>query len=115
MSIKVKFSAVDEFLEELVRDNGGNWINRGIVRATAQHVPSKMTPNIRLVYMVATYRRGDEIVELRRRCGDYWVGMETEDNEVTMKKYEVMKKEIEEVCDHHELDNRAGMYESVEP
>lgn len=113
MNFKVKFNSVDEFLDELRKDGATDSISRKIIRATAQYTPNNMTSMIRLVSLVATYRRDDEVIELRRFCGDYWVNMESEGNKATGEKYETALAKIEEFCNKHNLDLRAGIYERM--
>ena len=114
MNIRVKFSLAEEFLDELRKDGATGDISRNIVRATAEYVANNMTPMIKMVFIVATYRCGDEVIELRRLCGDHWVDVETAGNDETMKKYELYLAQVEEFCNRHGLDLRAGIYERME-
>jgi hypothetical protein len=108
----VKFNAVEEWSEELGKDAP----DRGIVRLTYLYKPSRISPNIRHVLLVATHtvtRPGGEphqVVRFERYIGDLWGMKETDDK--VMERGEEIKAKIESVCRILQVDVRAGIFES---
>lgn len=104
MAIRVKFSDVDEFLAELVRDCG--CVDRCIVRATMRWSMSRMIP-VQHVTVVAGYVTGGTPVALEQYVGEYYRhgGEKSKDQAVElMAKIEAKVKELG-------LDCRAGVFE----
>lgn len=104
----VVFNAVEEFLRELETDK--DVIERKIVRLANLYQQSKMTPVIRHLFVVATYKAAGEIVEFKQFCGDLW-NME-QDKKVIERGIELQQK-IEEACKRLGLEVRAGMYQEA--
>jgi len=104
----VKFNQVDEFCEELEREQ--NNIDRGIVRVTNSWQQSKLSSNISHVSVIATCSIKGQIVRLDRYCGDHW-GLKSETDEKTMQKAEQAQEEIKVCCVRLNLDMRAGVLE----
>jgi hypothetical protein len=64
----VLFNALDEFLKELGADK--DLVERKIVRLTNLYQQSQLTPVIRHLFVVATYKAGGEIVQFKQYSGE---------------------------------------------
>lgn len=102
----VKFNDPDEFLEELDSDMGK--VERNIIRLTHLLRPSKLSPNINHLQVIATVKVMGEVLRLECYCGDTW-GMEGQDKTVLDKADAILKK-IKEYCAGR-LDVRSGVFE----
>lgn len=108
----VKFNDVEEWGEELRTDLP----DRGIVRLSYLFKPSRITPNIRHVLLVATHtvtRPGGpphQLVRFEKYIGDLWGLNQDTDNQV-MERGEELKAKIEAVCRGLHVDVRAGIFE----
>jgi len=107
----VKFNDPKEFLEEMEKDR--DEIDRRIVRLTTLRTPSKQVHSIYLYTVVATYRRGDEIVRLEKFCGDYWHDINTKGNEKTEQNIKATYEILEEGIRKLGLEVRGGTYEGI--
>lgn len=107
----IKFNHVEEWDEELQKDLP----DRCIVRLSYLFKPSRISPNIRHVLLVATHtvtRPGGEphqLVRFQRYIGDLWGTKETDDQ--VMERGEQLKAKIEAVCRQLGVDVRAGIFE----
>jgi len=122
----VKFNSVEEFSDELRKEKGN--IERRIVRLTDLFTPSKLSPNIRLVQVIATFivcafpaalpAAGPHIVRLERYCGDIWplsgTAPPSEADLKTMERAKEVSEQIEAVCRELSLEVRAGVIEEGE-
>jgi len=105
----VKFNDLNEFLAEMEKDR--DEITRGIVRVTTLREQSKAPSFPFLFYtVIATYRRGDEIVRLDRFCGNYWPKVESKGNEETERNIKDAYKALDEKIKELGLEMRAGVY-----
>ena len=104
----VKFTEVEEFLEELGKD--APQIDRRIVRTTFLFESSAISPKISHVLVIATYTIAGQIVRFERYCGDLWGLNETADQAIK-DTGEKCQKEIEEACQRLGLERRAGVIE----
>lgn len=111
--MKVKFNQVEEFCAELEKDAEGGVIDRRIVRCSSLWEASKLSLNIHHVSFLATYSVREEVIELRRYCGDIW-RINQENDKKVLDKAEQIGKIIEEVCRRHKLEVRAGYIEEKE-
>ena len=66
----VKFSAPDDFLEELAKDK--EKVDRGIVRLVYSFTPTNISPNIQHLSVVATALVAGQVYRLETYCGDLW-------------------------------------------
>jgi hypothetical protein len=105
----IVFHAVEEFLKELKMD--AEVVERKIVRLTNLYQQSQMTPVIRHLFVVATYKAAGEIVQFKQYVGDLW-NMES-DKKVIEKGID-LQKQVEEACKRYGLEVRAGMYTKQE-
>jgi len=105
----VRFNATEEFLEEMEKDR--TEIERGVVRLTTLMRADSKTPGITHYLVLATYRRGDEIVKLEHYCGWLWQSsVEAERAEVEKKRdkvYEALEAKAKELA----LELRGGVFE----
>jgi len=114
----VRFNQVEEFCDELRREQGN--IERRIVRLTNLYTPSKLSVNIQIVQVVATFLvcafpaalppAQSQIVRLERYCGDIWEPHGTDKR--ALEKAEEVSKRIEAVCQELGLQVRPGMIEA---
>ena len=104
----VIFNALEEFLKELETDT--DVIERKIVRLTNLYQQSQMTPVIRHLFVMATYKAAGEIVQFKQFTGDLW---NLEQDKKTIEKSIALQKHIEETCKRLGLDIRAGMYKEA--
>jgi len=107
--LKVKFNMVKEFCEEILNDKDN--IDRKIVRVTKSFTPSRMSPNIHIVSLLAGYSVSNQLVYLNRYCGEIW-GINTESDKKIADKAEVGIDEITSVCLEAGLEIRAGLLEN---
>lgn len=103
----VKFSYADDFLDELEKDK--DKVDRGIVRLVYSSTPSKLSPNITHLSVVATALVEGQVYRLECYCGDLW-RIEGQDEVVHQKGKEV-KKAIEDGCARLGLEVRGGSIE----
>src|SRR6266850_1157649 len=101
----VLFNAVEEFLTELEQDT--DLVERKIMRLTNLYQQSQMTPVIRHLFVVATYRIGGEIVQFKQYCGDLW---NMESDRKAIEKGIATQVAVEDACKRYGLEVRAGMY-----
>ena len=101
----VVFNAREEFLKELETDR--DCVERLIVRLTCLSQQSTMTPVIRPLFVVATYKAAGESVELKQFCGDLCT---LEQDRQTIEHSRTLQQAIEEACKRLGLTVRAGMY-----
>jgi len=106
--MKVKFNNPDEFIEEMEKD--GQRISRNIVRLTTMRRISEKISALHFVSVIATYRVGDEIIELDAYCGNEWTNKA--DDKVWNKVKEIYDK-IQKACERLNLEVRAGFYEKT--
>ena len=100
----VNFSHPEDFLEELEKDK--EKVDRGIVRLVYSFMPSKISPNIQHLRVVATALVAGQVYRLEHYCGDLW-RIESQDKPVHDKGTRV-KRLIEERCAALGLDVRGG-------
>jgi len=105
----VKFNDLDEFLAEMEKDKSE--IARGIVRVTTLREKSK-SPSFPFFFysVIATYRRGDEIVRLDRFCGNYWPKVESKSNKETEENIQGIYEALDRKIKERGLEMRAGVY-----
>jgi hypothetical protein len=103
----VKFNSAQEFLKELEKDK--DKVERRIVRLVYQWTPSKLSPNIQHLSVVATARVEGEVYRLDRYCGDVWQ-IDGQDEPVK-KKAEETSKVLGEGCAALGLEVRSGCFE----
>jgi len=110
--MKVTFTNPDEFIEELKKDK--EKVVWGIVRLTTAYKPTKIS-SVYTVEVVSTYRKGDEIIELRKFCGDVWSNLKGErafkEEEKAFKVRDSIYEKIENACQELGIEVRAGIYE----
>lgn len=108
----VKFNDVEEWSEELRKDVP----DRALVRLSYLFKPSRISPNIRHVLLVATHtvsRPGGEphqLVRFEKYIGDLW-GLNQERDKEVMRGGEELKARMEAVCRELQIDVRAGLIE----
>lgn len=100
------FNAIEEFLRELSTDT--DIIERKIVRVTNLRQPSKLTPVIQHLFVVATYKAARDVVECKQYAGDLW--NREQDQKVIEKKSIALQTHIKGECRRLGLEVRAGMY-----
>lgn len=91
--MKIKFSTVEDFLDELKRDK--EKIERNIVRVNFERAGTKFSPNIWNVFLRAECIIAGHIVELRSFCGDLW-GHGMKADEETKRIFDDRRKHLEE-------------------
>lgn len=106
--LKVRFNMVDEFCEEMKKDK--DIIDRKIIRVTQSFTPSHMTPNIRIVEVLASYSVSGQIVRLEKRCGEFW-GVNTKSDQDVIDKADEVMKIIKDKAAKAGLQVRAGVLE----
>ena len=100
----VKFSDPEDFLEELQKDR--EKVDRHIVRLVYQVTPTKISPNIQHLSVLATALVADQVYRLEPYCGDLW-RIERQDQPVYDKGRQV-KEQIVVACAHLGLEVRGG-------
>jgi len=104
----IVFNAVEEFLKELAMDM--ERVERKIIRLTNVYQQSQMTPVIRHLFVVATYKAVGEIVQCKQYIGDLW---NVEQDKKTIEQSIALHQQHEEECQRLGLEVRAGMYTEV--
>lgn len=104
--MKVKFNITEEFIEEMKKDR--DEIERAIIRLTTLKSYSEKTPGLYLISVISTYRRGDEIIELKKFCGDVFG---KEDAAEVWERVQQVYTEIEKAAKELGLEIRPGVYE----
>jgi len=111
----VKFSDVDEWIDELHKDLP----DRALVRLSYLFKPSRVSPNIRHLLLVGTHtvtRPGGEphqLVRFEKYVGDLW-GINPETDEKVRERGEQIMRKIESVCKDLKIEVRAGLIEGPE-
>ena len=100
----VQFSDPEDFLEELEQDK--ERVERKIIRLCFMYAPSKVSPNIRHLSVVATALGEGQVIRLRYYCGDVW-NIESQDKAV-QDEAEKVKKQIADGCARLGLEVRGG-------
>lgn len=77
------------------------------VRVTNLRQPSKLTPVIQPLFVVATYKAARDVVECKQYAGDLW---NMEQDQKVIKKSIALQTRIEGECRRRGLEIRAGMY-----
>lgn len=121
--MKVKFSGVDDWIAELDAEltdvRRGTAIEHrivdGIARVCCVRIPSKLSPNIWHVTVVAGYRptkRPDEIVELAVYLGDDWGAdfKKPDEKSAGERANELIERLVGELAER-ELQRRGGTFE----
>lgn len=103
--IKVKFSNVEEFVQDLATYNQGVSKN---IRCTTQYRPG-LIPQMKLVSVIAACRVGDELIELEQFCGEI-VGDDQQVSERAKLKQGDIYQKIEEFASVHDMEVRGGIY-----
>jgi hypothetical protein len=67
--MKVRFSRVEEFLEEVRLEAEGGNITDGILRVTCSYQPAREAPHISSVTVIAGALVKGKLVELQQACG----------------------------------------------
>ena len=67
--MKVRFSRVEEFVEELKLAAEGGHVTESIVRVTCSYQPAQDAPHISSVTVIARFLVKGKLVELQRACG----------------------------------------------
>ncbi len=112
--IGIRFNIVKEFLEELKKEAqaGGEYgdVRDGIVRVTVSYVPSRVTPNVSHVTILASFvtTRG-HLVKLSHPVGELW-GVGKGDEETRARASETLKA-LEDGIIALGLQVRAGTFE----
>src|SRR5437899_2366127 len=101
----VVFNAQEEFLKELATDK--DIVERKIVRLTNLYQQSTVTPVIRHLFVVATYKAAGEMVQFKQHAGDLW---NMAHDRTTIERSVQLQTEIEAACQRLGLLIRAGMY-----
>lgn len=70
MAQTIAFNVPQEFVEELRRDAPA--IHRAVVRVTGRRRAAGRIAPVELLDLMASYRRGDEVVRLEYHCGQLW-------------------------------------------
>ncbi len=91
--MKIKFSSVIDFIEELKKDK--DKIERGIVRVNFERAGTQFSPNIWNVFLRAECIIAGNIVELRSFCGDLW-GHGSMSDDRTKRTFDDKRKQLEE-------------------
>lgn len=97
----VHFNDVDEFLAELASRPPD-----GPLRYTLERRPT--TPPLKNVFVLATYRRRDEIVQLRAFCGELW-NHHPDDKKVEERAKQIYEM-IQAAAEKNDLHLAAGVY-----
>jgi hypothetical protein len=105
----VVFNALEEFLRELETDK--EIIERQIVRLTNLYQQSTMTPAIRSLFVVASYKVRGEVVQLKYYAGDLW---NLDQDKKTLEKSNRLQTHIEEACKGYGLEVRGGLHKEGE-
>lgn len=103
----VRFSYPDDLLEELEKDK--EKVDRGIVRLVYSFKPSKVSPNITHMSIVATAQVEGQVYRLEHYCGDLW-HIEGQDQPVHDKGKKATEQ-LEEGCKALGLEVRGGSIE----
>ncbi len=119
--MKIKFSNLKDFIEELEKDK--DKVERGIVRVNTVTQVSKMSPAVHLVYVLAECIVVDfiapgvissHIIEYREYCGDLW-GKGFECDEKTKSKVKELRSQLDaEFARLGITDIRGGTIEETE-
>lgn len=113
MSATIRFSDVDEFIDELRKDF--IHIEHGIVRVTRTWRPSRETPAIQHVSVVATAIVRGHIVRFERCFGDDWgPNFAGPSRDAILRGSEEALRTLEDYCQKAGLHFRAGIFESDE-
>lgn len=106
--LTVKFNSTEEFLEELRKDPPPDTI----VRRTAIYRSSRLSPNIKLVSVMATFwNKRNQVVLLDHYCGDIWMPADEASQKTQQKLNEVYAK-IDKCAEELGLEVRAGTLET---
>ncbi len=90
--MKIKFSNLKDFIEELEKDK--DKVERGIVRVNTATQVSTMSPAIHLTFVLAECIIGNHIIEYREYCGDLW-GKGFECDEKTRSKEKALRSQLD--------------------
>ena len=105
--MRVHFSDVREFQAELEVDK--TRIYRSIVRATQMFQPTKLSPTIRHVYVIAGACVRSALVELRVYCGQDW-GPNFPQSKEALEKADQIITRLEGWAQSQGLELRAGVF-----
>ena len=101
----VQFSDPEDFLAELEKDK--EKVDRNLVRLVYQSTPSRMSPNIQHLSVLATALVAGQVYRLEAYCGDLW-RIESQDQPVYDKGKKV-KEQIASGCAKLGLEVRGGV------
>lgn len=108
--MRVRFSDVDEYLEELRKD--APLVDRKILRLTNSFQARSFSPHIHTLTVMATARVNDSVVVLEASCGDLW-GQSVPDEE-TLGRADAIHSRIKQTAADLELEVRAGLLVSAD-
>jgi len=116
--MKVQISDLQEFQEELKAERPH--IDRSLIRATKLFIPTKLSPNIRLVHVVAgawiwapvdvgLSIPPEYLAELRVFCGQHWCP-EFPASQETLDRADTIIKALDVWAQEYHLQVRPGMF-----
>ncbi len=104
----VRFNAIEEFLEELRKSPPPD----KIVRLTELYSSSKISPNLKIVSIIATYLSPlHQIVKLMHYCGNLWIGDDSGSTNKVRERIQEYHDKIDVTCRELGLEVRAGLLE----
>jgi len=110
MGVRVRFSDVDELIEELRLSREA--VHGGIVRVTGMLRASAELPGTRTVSLVATALLDDGLLlRLEAPCGRLWGDGEDAASAETRGRLEALRERVLAACRELGLETRAGIYE----
>ena len=108
--VRVRFSDVDEFVEELRFSR--DVVRGGIVRVTGLFRASEAMPGTRAASLVATaLLEGGLLLRLDTPCGRLWGDGKDAASAETRERLEALRERVLAACRELGLETRAGIYE----
>jgi hypothetical protein len=113
VAVQVKFSRVDEWLQELEREGGQ--VEDSIVRLTYRFEPTEIS-FISNMYLMAGFVVRGRLVYVRQLCGQRMQSAPDDEplTRATMQRSRELAAKIETALAQYGLQQRAGVFESVE-
>ncbi len=107
--MRILFNQLEEFLDELAKDLSDPRadIHRRMVRLTRRYIIGALSPNIRHVFVDASYQVNGQVITLEVYCGDLW-GMTKGDDEEVYKQSDKFFEMVQEFCTAHGVEIRGG-------
>jgi hypothetical protein len=113
VAVQVKFSRVDEWLQELASEGGH--VEDSIVRLTYRFKPTEIS-FISNMYLMAGFVTRGRLVYVRQLCGQRMQSAPEDEplTRATMQRSRELAAQIETAIAQYGLQQRAGVFESVE-